>query len=44
MLVVDKSDESKRVQGVLVIEGFPEVYANDLLGLPPNRELSLLWN
>ncbi|KAD5508623.1 hypothetical protein E3N88_16326 [Mikania micrantha] len=37
--IVEKKDKGKRVEDVPVIREFPEVFPDDLLGLPPERQV-----
>ncbi|XP_076919247.1 uncharacterized protein LOC143579967 [Bidens hawaiensis] len=37
--VVDKKSEEKKIQDITVIKDYPEVFPNDLPGLPPSRKI-----
>ena len=37
--VVDKSKETKKIQDIPEVRDFPDVFPDDLPGLPPNRQV-----
>ncbi|KAF5459681.1 hypothetical protein F2P56_019608 [Juglans regia] len=38
LMIVEKTDGNEEIRGIPVVEDFPEVFVNELPGLPPDRE------